>query len=1147
MPPDHQDNNSFLTKIKNLFIDLKNNLSLSKSLKILGIIILLVGLPAGLYLVQQTQIFKPKADAPKDQIDLLTEQLLQADQKYDILVSQTVIPSASPSAIPIPTPTFQPVSTSSATPQATSSVVRTETTSKEAQDQLNTMKGISIRRKELLLQKIKDNPQEFLDKATLADKVDTFPESVRPYIEEKIQAQGKLTVVHIDDFENKKSRYEYFLEKGSDKRDQNRYKLYFVKNPPQVLSGSEVKVKGVELEQQVALSTGNAQPNQEGLQIIAAAILPPAIGEQKTAVILVNFSDDPNNKPITKEDTRNFVFANTNPGSINNYYKENSYNKMGVSGDVYGWYTINYSQCNYFDYVFRIADLVNEVFTQETGLLISNQYKRVMYILPTDYCGSSFSGFGTIGGRPISQAWVYWSRVGQNIAIYVHELGHNLGIHHANSWVCQLGIYTDCTEYEYGEKYDVMGGDGGNPLKMPTLQFNAPHKKSVGWLGEEQTLKNVTKDGIYTIGPLEVNNTNTKVLRIRKPDTNEYYFISYRQRIGFDSYSLDFEVTNGASIHIWSEDPFRQTKYIKAGIYTNNYDLALADGKVFHDSVNDISIKQISHTISTPTQEGSVTVEVKFKGGILPIPTSPPDYRRVFITSLEFNGNFEGRVELADAKCYNLANNKALGGEWKAWISDSLVSPESRFVKHNSPYKLLNGITIARDWTDLVDGSLQNPINIDENGNTKPPDSYIWTATHSLGFKTQPNCNNWTSDSSQGIVGNTEYKDFRWTQETNRLCRLYASLYCFEQTPLPSPTPTPKPVFVCNACAADMNKDGVVNILDFSILAACFNKLATDTSRGVACNKADVNNDGAITILDFNCFAIKFNLQCLLGQEKGNSAGLDPETRRLLQAQLLKESDTPPPPSSQTIQPSQGERPAAQGTVEPPRSTNLATTAVNLITNAVQGQKRISKAVTKITLLRRSNNQETDFLSTIDLTGLDWGDNFFVMKRYFSDGTAEEVANSSFKITVVPKCQETARDLGQGVAQNFFICEDGSEKPNGDKYCINGNPDPNNCQQTSQPDQFSEQPATSQESEQSFSQDNGDGTYTETKDGISKQYRFSDHAEVLGKCRDTDRNNNVIVKVESGRDRVDINCEDLGQRCEEYLNEEGKQDARCIE
>lgn len=63
----------------------------------------------------------------------------------------------------------------------------------------------------------------------------------------------------------------------------------------------------------------------------------------------------------------------------------------------------------------------------------------------------------------------------------------------------------------------------------------------------------------------------------------------------------------------------------------------------------------------------------------------------------------------------------------------------------------------------------------------------------------------------------------------------------------------------CLVCKADINGDGVVNILDFSRLAACFNKRSSQyDQRSNICAKADLNGDGVVTILDFSILSTQF-------------------------------------------------------------------------------------------------------------------------------------------------------------------------------------------------------------------------------------------------------------------------------------------------
>ena len=83
-------------------------------------------------------------------------------------------------------------------------------------------------------------------------------------------------------------------------------------------------------------------------------------------------------------------------------------------------------------------------------------------------------------------------------------------------------------------------------------------------------------------------------------------------------------------------------------------------------------------------------------------------------------GQVLGGVTGADSVCQARANAAGLSGTFKAWISGGSYSssPASRFTRSTVlPYVRIDGAVVANDWNDLTDGTIQNPINIDEFGN----------------------------------------------------------------------------------------------------------------------------------------------------------------------------------------------------------------------------------------------------------------------------------------------------------------------------------------------------------------------------------------------------------------------------------------------
>lgn len=173
-----------------------------------------------------------------------------------------------------------------------------------------------------------------------------------------------------------------------------------------------------------------------------------------------------------------------------------------------------------------------------------------------------------------------------------------------------------------------------------------------------------------------------------------------------------------------------------------------------------------------------------------PVPTVPTEFRRVFVTSTTTNGNFPDGVEGADAFCQARADTAGLPGRFVAWLSTGNSTTQARDRLENAPvpYFRVDGVQVADDFNDLVDGSLDAPINIDEFGATRGAFEGVWTGTAAdgtgvSGFNDNVRCRQWTSDASGdgGRVGSSNVIDNGWTNSgSNFSCNSAKRLYCFQ-------------------------------------------------------------------------------------------------------------------------------------------------------------------------------------------------------------------------------------------------------------------------------------------------------------------------------------------------------------------------------
>jgi hypothetical protein len=161
----------------------------------------------------------------------------------------------------------------------------------------------------------------------------------------------------------------------------------------------------------------------------------------------------------------------------------------------------------------------------------------------------------------------------------------------------------------------------------------------------------------------------------------------------------------------------------------------------------------------------------------------------VFVTSVTYLGDLGG-LQGADDKCQGLATAAGLPGDFLAWLSDDSDSPSTRFVQATVPYLRRDGVRVAENWADLIDGSLAAAISVTEAGGT-PPSLDVWTGTDTDGTPNSAGvdatCVNWSEDTfTSGYSGNPDATDSRWTASDYPACNGSSfgggnALYCFQQ------------------------------------------------------------------------------------------------------------------------------------------------------------------------------------------------------------------------------------------------------------------------------------------------------------------------------------------------------------------------------
>ncbi len=159
--------------------------------------------------------------------------------------------------------------------------------------------------------------------------------------------------------------------------------------------------------------------------------------------------------------------------------------------------------------------------------------------------------------------------------------------------------------------------------------------------------------------------------------------------------------------------------------------------------------------------------------------------RRVFVTSVLYDGEAIGGLKSADARCANLADDQGWpdGLKYRAWLSDSTTDARDRFKRGRGRLVMANGLVFAASWSALLAGQLENPLQVTEKSETY--DGGVWTGTRPDGTAVpgSKHCDDWTSASvlSEGVYGDASYTTGAWTDENMPGgCAADFALYCMQ-------------------------------------------------------------------------------------------------------------------------------------------------------------------------------------------------------------------------------------------------------------------------------------------------------------------------------------------------------------------------------
>jgi hypothetical protein len=132
--------------------------------------------------------------------------------------------------------------------------------------------------------------------------------------------------------------------------------------------------------------------------------------------------------------------------------------------------------------------------------------------------------FGTSHAYP-GNAFLTW----MSVPTLIHEIGHTIGLPHANSFKFAPGDFLGNGTVEgYGNVYDTMGGAAHylqpeNPAEVPMAHFNSFLKYRLGWL-PEANVATVSTNGVYSLASIDYGGlAGHHALRVQRSATEDFW------------------------------------------------------------------------------------------------------------------------------------------------------------------------------------------------------------------------------------------------------------------------------------------------------------------------------------------------------------------------------------------------------------------------------------------------------------------------------------------------------------------------------------------------------------------------------------------------------------------------------------------------
>lgn len=489
------------------------------------------------------------------------------------------------------------------------------------------LENVARRRKQLLLETLATDPQILIDNQLDPDRANQLNQSFTSdsLIERPMRLTGTINTRIVDGHDHDEVEYIQSLEIQT---ETNQSRRFFLHNLDTLTpTDTQVSITGLQLDDQIVVTDHSSLPNK------SLSIDQATQDKLNIAVLNIKFADN-QHFGYTQEELTNKLIRQ--PDSVRNYYKEASSNQLDIDFELFAPLELPIQEPQTCPITNDLLGVVSQVTAAQHGYR-ANQFDHVLLFFPIISSCSRYAGWAD----PYQSPKLAYINGTDNIGTITHEIGHNLGLAHAQRLECPKSSisftsdpFHECYIHAYGDTTDVMGYSRNHHL------FNGPHLDNLNWLSDDQIAR-VDTSGVYQVSRRQGPPGIPRALVI--PLNNHYaYYLTYRQAEGmFDGHLQHI----GTQLHLFPKTYYDPDLLLYKYSYwleyhdqdTQNIHTSLPTNKLYTDPFSQVSIVQTEINADTATLQVDVSDECRL---ITPqvelLTTVAPDVLREQTTSFEF-------------------------------------------------------------------------------------------------------------------------------------------------------------------------------------------------------------------------------------------------------------------------------------------------------------------------------------------------------------------------------------------------------------------------------------------------------------------------------------------------------------------------------